>query len=97
MIPIDSEALVILSKLTDQDSGDIVEDATVTGSLKTAEGIHIADFDFVNKGSGKYNGVIGHDVTADLVQGTNYMIEVLAVWGINQSVFRKTDVAEYQP
>ncbi len=97
MIPIASDALVVLQKLKDQDSGLFVDDATVTGELQDIlTGDPIISFNFTAKGNGKYHGIIPFTATEDLVDGTNYLIEVVATIGLSQATFHETDVATYQ-
>ena len=96
MIPIASDALVTVENLKNKDTGLIVSDATLTGELQdVGTGAVLSSFSFTAKGGGKYNGIIPASVTDGLIQGTNYLIVVTAVDGVNTSVFHDTDVADY--
>lgn len=96
MIAIASDTLVSLYALYNSLTGDYVNDATVSGVLKDADGEVLSSFSLTATGTGgNYNGVIPASVTDDLTEGGIYTVAITAVSGSNQRVFQLQDVASY--
>ena len=95
--PINSDAKVLITGISD-DQGNYINNATIVGVMKDANGIEIVNadniaFTLVPDSNGDYVGIVPHN--ADLLNGRKFTLEITITSGTIQCVILVTRIAKY--
>ena len=95
MIYLNADTVFTWRGFKDSVTGQIVNDATVTGQLLDDEGI-VASFAFTGLGNGVYVGTLPYTATAILTEGEEYLVEITATNGDAYDFRCEKHTAEYR-
>ena len=94
-----SDTIVRWDKMRRQTDNEYVNTATVTMTLKTADGVDVSgavdiSLSYVADSNGRYQGVLPHDLVVTV--GTTYYLEITAVAGSYTGLRRVVIIPQYR-
>ena len=99
VISIGSDNIVRLDALTNASSGDYINNATVSFTLKDSTGTVILSnqtMSYVAASNGRYEGTVPNGTTTTMSQNTQYTIEITATSGSLVLFRRLSCIAKYR-